>query len=149
VLIDFGVKSFAESHSVRVVACWDGRALAPFRAPEMKLIKKMKARPIHERGTGRLMLRSEKDGRGKYPLEGLHHAPVIAAIFGEAKKVEHLGSAIEMNCAALLPKGESGYPDGNEPVLAEGQAIVWVGDDVKEKASIATFVQHLVLRKGT
>jgi hypothetical protein len=24
-----------------------------------------------------------------------------------------------------------------------------VGDDVKEKASIATFVQHLVLRKGT
>jgi len=47
-----------------------------------------------------------------------------------------------------LPKSESGYPDGNEPVLAERQAVVWVGDDVKEKASVATFVQNLVLRKG-
>jgi len=114
----------------------------------MKLIKKMKARPIHERGTRRIVLRSEKNGRGKYPSKPLHHAPVIAAILGEAKKVEHLGSAIEMDGAALLPKGEGGYPDRNEPVLAERQTIVRVGNHVKEEASVATFVQHLVLRKG-
>ena len=147
-LIDFGIKSFAESHGIRVVAWRDVSALAPFREPEMKLIKKMKARPIHERGTLRLIIRSEKDGRSKYALKALHHPPVISAIFGETKKVQHLSSASEMDGTALLPKGESGYPNGNEPILAEGQAIIWVGDDVKEKASIAAFVQNLVLRKG-
>jgi hypothetical protein len=148
VLIDFGVKSLAESYSVHAAACWDGRAISPFSEPEMELIKKMKASPVHERGTHWLIVSSEKDGRSKYSLESLHHTPVIAAIFREAKKVEHLGSAVEMDDAALLPKGESGYPDGNEAVLSEGQSIIWMCNDVKEEVSVATFVQHLVLREG-
>lgn len=54
-LIDFSVKSLTECVSVGVIACGNGSTPIAFSEPEMKLIKKVKAGPVHQAATGRLI----------------------------------------------------------------------------------------------
>jgi hypothetical protein len=54
-----------------------------------------------------------------------------------------------MHDEAFLTKGKGGNPNEYEPVLAERKAIIWMSDEVKEKASVPPFVDELVLGNRT
>ena len=66
-----------------------------------------------------------------------------AAVLGEAEEVEHLSDALETNDPALLLNGERRDPDGNETVLAEGQAEFGVSGDVEEESAVASRMNQL------
>jgi hypothetical protein len=105
--------------------------------PELQAIKEMEAGPVEERSGSRVIFGSEENGGTEEPLEALHEAAVVGAVFGKMEKVEHLGGRIEMKLAGFLPQGERGDPDGNEAVLSERQSEVGMGDDVEKEFAVA------------
>ena len=56
----------------------------------------------------------------KKPLESLNNSPVVSAIGGEPEKFEHLKGSFEVDDPAFLLHGESGYPNGDQSILAKG-----------------------------
>ena len=83
-------------------------------------VQEVKPREVDELGAARRLLCTEEDRGSEDSLETLDQAPVVRAILGEAKEVEQSGGRIEVNRSALLLQSESGDPDGNQTVLAEG-----------------------------
>jgi len=143
VLVDFLVKCFAQSDGV----CRDlmrGGALLPGSEPKLHPIEEMEARPVNEGIPVRLILGPEEDGGRKDALESLYKAAVVAAILGEAKEIEQLGSALEANLATLLLDGERGDPNGNETILTEREAVLGMPRDIEEELSVAAGVSELV-----
>jgi len=116
--------------------------------PEVDLIEEVEPCPIDEAAAGRLLFGAEEDRRGENTLETLHHAAVIAAVLGKAKKLQHLSGTAKTNGAILLAKGERGNPDGYEPVLAKRQSEIGMADDVKEELSVASSVNELIAGDG-
>lgn len=146
-LVDLGVKSLAKSDGVGVIKCADGSGFVAWSEPEMNPVKKVKAGPVHQAAADRLVFRAEEDGRGKNPLKTLYHSSVIATILGESEELQHLRGAIEMDRTALLPKGEGCYPDGDEAILAEGQAKIRMCDNLQEEFTVPALVKDLPLWK--
>jgi hypothetical protein len=110
----------------------------------MNFIEEVKSRPVNQLAAARLVLRAKEDGGSKDALEALHHAVVVAAILGKAEELQHLGGAIEVNGPAFLPEGEGGHPDRDEAILAEGNGVIGVRDNLKEEVPIAALVKELV-----
>ena len=99
-----------------------------FGKPEVNAIEEVEARPIDQAAAGGLLFGPEEDGGGKKALEALNQASVIAAVLGKAEELEDLSGAFKMHRTALLPQGKGSHPDGDEAVLAEGQAEVGMAD---------------------
>jgi hypothetical protein len=81
----------------------------------------MKMCPVDQAAALMLVLRAEEDGGRKDALKAWHHASVVAAILGEAEKLEHLAGALEMNCTTVLTQGERRHPNRDKALLAEGR----------------------------
>ena len=73
----------------------------------------MKAGEIDDPGLVGFFLRSEKDRGREDSLKSLDEASVVWTILGQAEKIEHLGSRIEMDCPAFLLQSEGRNPDGD------------------------------------
>ncbi len=144
-LVDLRVKWFAERDGVRVGVGGDQSGFGVVSETEMKFTEEVKSRPIHQPAAPGLIPCSEKDGGRKDTLEALHHTPVIPTVLGEAEEVEHLGSAVEMDGAVLLPEGERCNSNRNKAVLTEAQTEVGMPNDMKEETSIAALVEELML----
>jgi len=111
--------------------------------PEPHPIKKMKAGSIHQRAAVGLVFGRKEDGGGENTMEALHDSAIMAAVLGEVEEVEHLGGAFETNDPALLLNGKRRDPDGNETVLAEGQAEFGVAGDVEKESAVASRMNQL------
>ena len=134
VVVDLLVECLAETDEVFVADIaygWFGLVVVE---PKPHPIKKMKAGSINQRAVVGLVFGPKEDGGGEDTMEALHDAAIMAAVLGEAEEVEHLSGALETNDPALLLNGERRDPDGNETVLAEGQAELGVSGDVEESA---------------
>ncbi|MGA2078026.1 MAG: HEAT repeat domain-containing protein [Terriglobia bacterium] len=143
-LIDLSVEGFAQGDGVRTVGGANRSGSAVLVEPEMNFIEEVKSRPVNQLAAARLVLRAKEDGGSKDALEALHHAVVVAAILGKAEELQHLGGAIEVNGPAFLPEGEGGHPDRDEAILAEGNGVIGVRDNLKEEVPIAALVKELV-----
>ena len=118
VCVDFTIKCLAYSNDV--VMPTDRRKFTFGRdEPELQVIEEMEAAPIEEWSGVRMIFGSEENGCAEEPLEAIHEAAVVWAVFGKMEKVKHLGGRIEMELAGFLAQGERGHPDGDEAVLAE------------------------------
>jgi len=120
VLVDLCAEGFAQGDRVRAFVGGNRGGCAAFGEPEMNFIKEVETRPVDQTAAARLVLRAKEDGGSKDASESLHHAPVIPAILGETEELQHLGSALEVDGAVLLPEGERRHPNRNKAVLAEG-----------------------------
>lgn len=113
VLIDFLMKSVAESNYVVMrdgMRCLSGGIGVK---PESHAVEEMKTREINEPGPAWCFLGSEKDCGREDTLKSRDQALVVRPIFGQAKEIEHLGRRIEMDCPVFLLKSEGRNPDGN------------------------------------
>jgi hypothetical protein len=117
--------------------------------PESEFIEEVKSGPINQSPGICSIFGAEKDGSGKEPLKTLNQSPVIPAILGQTKEVEHFGRCGKMNHTVLLAEGQRGNPDRDEPILAERNAEVGMGDDVEKELSISSLVSKLVFGKRT
>ena len=88
--------------------------------PEVNAIKKMKAQGINQRIRIRIILGAEEDGGCEDSLETLNDSPVVSPVGSEAEEIEHLKGSFKVDDAAFLLDGESGYPNGDQAILAEG-----------------------------
>jgi len=73
----------------------------------------------------------------------------METIHRQLQEFEHLGSASEANSTALLFDGESGYPDGNETALPEGQTEIGMSNDFEEELAILPAMNQLGRRRAT
>jgi hypothetical protein len=107
----------------------------------------MKAAPVNDRSGASLIFGSEENRGAEKPLEAVDEAVVVRAVFGKMEEVEHLGGSAEMNLAGLLPESKRSHPDRDEPILAEPQAKIWMGYDMKEESAIAPAMSGLAGRR--
>ena len=147
VLVDFPVECLAESDEVfvAVVAC--GLFGLVVVEPKPHPIEEVKAGSINQAAAVGLVFGPKEDGGGKDTMEALHDAAIMAAVLGKAEEVEHLSGALETNDAALLLNGEGRDPDGNETVLAEGQAEFGMSGDVEKELAVASRMNQLGARR--
>ena len=80
----------------------------------------MKTRGINQRISIRVILGAEEDGRCEDSLKALNNSPIMATVGSEAEEIEHLKGSFKVDGAAFLLDGESGYPNGDQAILAEG-----------------------------
>lgn len=111
--------------------------------PKPHLIKEVKPSSVNDRTAAGVIFGAEKDRGAEDAVEALDDSAVVAPVLGEAKEVEYLSSTLKTNDPAPLLNGERCYPDGNEPVLAEGQAELRVAGDVEKESSVAPRVNEL------
>jgi hypothetical protein len=146
VLVDFSVKGLAEGNHVVEVRRRFKRRFAVRLEPEVEAIKKVESTPIDYTVPLRVIFGAEEDGGAEEALKALHHPAVMIAIGWELEEGQHLGGALKLHDAAFLLQGESGDPNGDEPVLAERQSEVRVAGDLKEEATVASSVNPLPSR---
>ena len=96
----------------------------------------MKTRGIHQQFSFRMILGAEEDGRCEDSLKALNNSPIMATVGSEAEEIEHLKGSFKVDGAAFLLDGESGYPNGNQPVLAVGQSKVGVRSNLEKELSV-------------
>ena len=142
VVIDLLVEWLAERDGVfRDVAARP--ELIGVMEPKSKAVKKVKTRPVGDAVSSWLIVRAKEDGGREDALESLYDPAVMAAVFREAEEVQHSSRAVEVDSPALLLDRERCDPDGNQPVLAEGQTELGVPGDFKEELSVAASVGQL------
>jgi hypothetical protein len=61
----------------------------------------------------RLIICAKEDRGCKDSLECMDNPPVVTAVLGQVKEIEHLSGAAEANHTAFLLYGERGHPNGN------------------------------------
>jgi hypothetical protein len=142
-LIDFVVEGFAEGDSISAPIPRRGTVGAVGCEPEVNAIKKMKTRGIHQQISIRMILGAEEDGCREDSLKALNNSPIMAAIGGEAEEIEHLKGSIKVDDATFLLHRESGYPDGNQPILAKGQAKLGVRRNLQKELSVPSCMGQL------
>jgi hypothetical protein len=119
-LVDFVVEGFAEGEGVSGAILGSGSLTVVRSKPKMEAIKKMKTRRINQRISVGVILGAEEDGRREDSLKSLNNSPIMATIGSEAEEIEHLKGSFKVDGAAFLLDGESGYPNGDQAILAEG-----------------------------
>ena len=90
-----------------------------------------------------MILRAEEDGRREDSLKTLNNSPIMATIGSEAEEIEHLKGSFKVDGAAFLLDGESGYPNGDQAILAEGQAKLGVRRDLQKELSVPSCMGQL------
>jgi hypothetical protein len=141
--VDLVVKCLAQGNCVfgNLVG---GKRLMVVVKPEMELVEKVETRRVGEVVSFRLIVCTDEDGRCKDSLKCLDDPPIVAAVFRQVKKVEHLSGAGKANGATFLADGERCYPDRDKAVLAEGKAETWMACDLQEEPSITPRMDELV-----
>jgi len=108
----------------------------------------VEARPIDQHVGIGLFFGSEEDRCTENPLESPGEPGIMESVFGQAKEVKHLSGGIEPNLTGLLPEGERGNPDRDEPVLAKRKTELRVSNDLREKLAVPARVAQLVGRRA-
>jgi hypothetical protein len=67
----------------------------------------------------------------------------MATIGSEAEEIEHLEGSVKVDGAGFLLDGESGYPNGDQAILAERQAKLGVRRDLQKKLSVPSCMDQL------
>lgn len=143
VLVDFIIEGFAEGDGISVTIL-GSESLGVVRCkPKVDAIKKMKTRGINQRISIGMILRAEEDGRCEDSLETLNHSPIVATVGSEPEEIEHLEGSVKVDGAAFVLDGESSYPNGNQSILAEGQAKLRVRRDLQKELSVPSRMGQL------
>ena len=119
-LVDLIVERFAENDGVAGDILGSGSRSVVRTKPEVNAIKKMKTRGVNQRISIGVILGAEEDSRCEDSLKALDNSPIMATIGSEAEEIEHLKGSFKVDGAAFLLDGESGYPNGDQAILAEG-----------------------------
>jgi hypothetical protein len=145
--VDLLAEGFAERNCVfsRVAA---RRGLIGIVAPKSKAVEEVKACPVRNAVSSRLIVGAEEDGRREDPLEALDDAAVVAAVFGKAEEVQHPGGTVEVDTPTPLLDSERRDSDGNQPVLAERQTKLGMACNLKKELPIAPRVGELTFGRG-
>ncbi len=103
----------------------------------------MKTRGIDQRISIGVNLGAEEDRRCEDSLKALDDSPIMAVVGSEAEEIEHLEGSLKADGAAFLLHGESGYPNGDQAILAEGQTKLGVRRNLQKELSVPSRMGQL------
>ena len=146
--VDLVVKGLTERNLVPLVLDCDSAIVSLAAEPEFYMIEEVEACPVDELVAGRLIFGPEEDGGCKDTFESVFNSSVVEAIGLKAEEGEHLSGALKADDSVLLFEGERCDPNGDEPVLPEGQTIVGVTKYVKEKLAAVPRMCQLIFRRS-
>ena len=86
---------------------------------------------------------AEEDGRCEDPLKALNNSPIMTTVGSQAEEIEHLEGSVKVDGLASLLDGQSGYPNGDQLILAEGQAKVRVRRNLQKELSVPSCMGQL------
>jgi hypothetical protein len=86
-------------------------------------------------------VRIEEDCGAEDPFECCNDPPILLSTFTHSKRFQHLGCALESDSLTFLLNRQRREKNGNDPVLAEGHAVIWVASDLKHKIAVPSFVK--------
>lgn len=142
-LADLRVERLAKREHIGLLTRIRGRIRFRPIKPKLGAVEKVKPCPVEEWFKVGVVIGAEEKGGGKESLEAFDHSSVISAVCREMEEGQHLRGILKMDGAASLLYGQGCDPDGNQPVLAEWQAIVRMGNDVKEEFAVAPTMDEL------
>jgi hypothetical protein len=96
---------------------------------------------VHHRRPFGLRVRAKEDRGDKYSLERSNQAAILGAPLLHPENIEHFRCAAEGNGLFLLPYGQRGQENGNQPVLAPRQPVGRVPGHLQEELPVPAFVQ--------
>ena len=88
---------------------------------------------------------SKKDRRPEDTLERGNQPPILFTAFMHAEGFEHFCSGSKSDRLALLPDGERGQVNRNDPILAKGKPVVGMSRNLEHEIAIPPFVNRLRL----
>lgn len=104
--------------------------------PELHAVEVVEARPVEDEVLADVAFGSEEDGGGEDALEAFDETAVVGSGFLEAEGFEHFAGGAEADGAAVLAEGERGDPDGDDAVLAEGEAEAGMAGEAEEEFAV-------------
>ena len=145
-LIDLVIEGFTEGNHVALILSFDTAIVFLSAEPEFHVIEEVEAGPVDKLVAGGIIFRPEEDGGSEDTFESVFDSAVVEAIGLEAEEGEHLGGALKADDPAFLFQGERCNPNGDEPVLTEGQTVVGVAEYLKEKFAAVPRVCQLIFQ---
>jgi hypothetical protein len=143
VLADFVVESLRQRDDISLPALFWLLGVA-ISEPQAHVFKEVKTRAINEAAAAWLVFPAEEDRGGKNPLEAFDNAPVMAAVFREMEKIEHLSRGLKVHNVALLLECPCGNPDGDQPILTVGQAKAGLTGNFEKELAVPPEIGELV-----
>jgi hypothetical protein len=139
-LADLSVEGLNQGERVRLLNRIRRRIRFRPIKPKLGTVKKVKPGPVEGGVAARVVIGAEENRRGKDSLKAFDHSCVISAVCRKMEEGQHLDGVCKVDGAASPLYSN---PDGDQPVLAEWQAIVRMGNDVKEEFAIAATMDKL------
>src|SRR5207249_1002470 len=145
-LVDLLVEGLAQDDHVFLIIVIDG--LTPFveTEPQLHRIKEVETGPVNKGAAGGMIFRPEEDCRGEDTFESVFDSPVVEAVGLKVKEGEHLGGTLKADSSALLFQGKRRNPNGDEPVLTEGQTVIGMAEYLKKKFAAVPRMCQLIFR---
>src|SRR5580658_9337378 len=139
--LDFLVELFAQHNHVLAVT-WQVLLTGIAGVPNARLAHKVEPRVVDDCGLFQLHIRAEEDGGTEDALESADQPAVLGTALLHAESVQHFKGARECYGSALLSDRQGGEEDGDQAILAPGQAIGRMTGDLQQELSVAAFVQQ-------
>lgn len=136
VILDLLPEGFAQFDDVFEFLGGEGGLVFMAVEPELHAVEVMEAGPVEDEVFADVAFGAEEDGGGENALEAFDEAAVVGSGFLEAEGFEHFAGGAEADGAAVLAEGEGGDPDGDDPVLAEGEAETGVAGEAQEELAV-------------
>ena len=143
--LDFLIKLVAQDDHV-LAFTGQGLLIGVPRIPDPRFTHEVEPSLMNYDSFLTLGIRAEKDGGAKNPLEGTDEAAILRSSLLHPKGVEHLSGASKGDDLFLLPDGQGGKENRNQPILAPGQTVGWMARHLKVKLTIAPLVEQNALR---
>ena len=139
--LDFPIELFAQYNHVLTVTR-QVLLIGIAGVPDARLAHKVEPRVVYDSGLFQLQIGAEEYGGAKDALESADQPAVLGTALLHAESVQHFKGARERYGSALLSYRQGGEEDGDQAILAPGQAIGRMTGDLQQELSVSAFVQQ-------
>jgi len=107
-----------------------------FQVPEPHVIEKGKPVEFPNRVLRETVVSTEVNRACEDAFKPVDEPTVVLPITWQTEFFEHFRAGIKPHASTLLPHGERGDPDWNQPVLTKGESKIGMSPDLKNEFSI-------------
>jgi hypothetical protein len=112
-----------------------------FDVPEPHVIEEGKSGEFPNRAPRDTVISAEVNCAGENAFKSVDEPMIVLSITRQTEFFEHFRTGMKPHASTLLPYGERGNPDWNQPVLPKGESEIGVSLDLKNEFPVSPRVQ--------